>query len=71
MDGVRATSSRRDSGRRREALLFRRRERLRGWLGSVGGCWRERVVEEVGERRPVGDGGSAELIVVAVMAVEF
>lgn len=73
-EGRRATSSRRDSGRRRGTLgleyLLRRRMRLKGWEGSVGGPWRERVVEEVGERRPVGEGGSAEGLVVGCWVEE-
>ena len=45
------------------------RIRLRGWEGSVGCCWRERVVEEVGERRPLGEGGSAEGVAAVVVVV--
>ena len=45
------------------------RIRLKGWEGSVGSCWRERVVEEVGERRPPGEGGSTEGVAVVVLVV--
>ena len=75
--GRRATSLRREGGRRSGIFLVLGRGgagwvrmRFKGWEGSVGGSWRERVVEEVGEGRPLGEGGSAESVVVLVVMVD-